>query len=69
MERCVLCGKPVEILSRHGLCDNCIVSKVMEEIAQLRDKKRPIYEKWAEKRGLRIVLARHGQSTLLNWIQ
>jgi len=55
MKKCALCGRPAEVLSHRGLCDDCWVLRVKEATTQMREKKEPIYERWAKKLGIRAI--------------
>ena len=62
--KCHVCHKVTGVISRHGMCEECGISKVRDAWKQLREKKGPIYEKWARKRRRRD----EAQTTLLIWL-
>lgn len=65
MRRCISCGKLAEVLSRRSrFCNDCVVSKVIEAITQIREKEGPVYERWATKLGIRRISPRYIQTTL-----
>jgi len=64
MKRCVSCGRPAEVLSWRGFCNDCVASKVIKAITQIREKKGPIYERWATKLGVRKISPHYIQTTL-----
>jgi len=64
MKLCISCRKPAEVLSWRGFCDNCATSRVIEAWTQLREKKGPVYEKWATKLGIHKTFSRYIQTTL-----
>lgn len=64
MKRCVSCGRPTGVLSWRGLCNDCVASKVIEAITQIREKKGSVYERWAAKLGIRKISPRYVQTTL-----
>lgn len=64
MRRCISCGKLAEVLSRHGLCNDCSISRWFGAITQLREKEGPVYERWATKLGIHKIPPRYIQTTL-----
>ena len=46
---CSKCGKRVVDISRRGLCYDCSVKAIKDNVKQLKDKKGTNYEKWRKK--------------------
>lgn len=44
---CKVCGRKTS-LSQHGLCYDCSIKRVIENIKQLKEKYGPYYERWAK---------------------
>lgn len=66
MRHCVSCRRPAEVLSWRGFCNDCVALRVIEAITQIREKKGPVYERWAKKLGMRKSSPRYIQTTLCN---
>ena len=64
MKRCVSCGRPAKVLSWRGFCNDCVTLRVIEAITQIREKKGPVYERWATKLGVRKISPHYIQTTL-----
>lgn len=64
MKGCVSCGRSAEVLSWRGFCNDCVALRVIEAITQIREKKGPVYERWAAKLGIRKSPPRYIQTTL-----
>jgi hypothetical protein len=63
MKCCISCGE-VTGVSRRNLCFRCAMERVKNSWEQLREKKGPVYERWATATGRKGDPA---QTTLSAW--